>query len=220
MPFRSRPRPRPRLAPQVLLIALAFGWTLGLESQEPLAGLGGKLFEGLHRPARLLRGLKSPSVWLLLGVGGSQFVLQMVGRRYEEDFNHFHDHEHWPGLALLGIRLASCALFGWALRRSLRLERQPEIASFLRRLFVYGGSWFLCLPLLVLLAAVLPPYRRHQLVAGGSILLQTAALALLSRLFLSSSEFYKISSLAHLGFSLESAGMASASRVRGKLCVD
>lgn len=138
----------------------------------------------------------------------------------QEDFNHFHDHESWPGKALLGIRLGLCLVFGLALRRSLRLERQLEIASFLRRLCAYGVSWFLCLPLLVLIASVLPPYRRHQLVAGGSILLQAVALALLSRLFLSSSEFYSISSLAHLGFSLESAGMASASRVRGKLCVD
>ena len=36
-------------------------------------------------------------------------VLQAIGRTFEEDFNNFHDHEHWPGLALLGIRLALCA---------------------------------------------------------------------------------------------------------------
>ena len=42
---------------------------------------------------------------------------------------------------------------------------------------MYGLCWFLCLPLLVLLAALLPPYRRHQLVAGGAIVLQAAALA-------------------------------------------
>mmetsp|Transcript_13834 Transcript_13834/g.44497 ORF Transcript_13834/g.44497 Transcript_13834/m.44497 type:complete len:473 (-) Transcript_13834:106-1524(-) len=210
------------LSISLLLISLAFGWTLGLESQEPLAGLGGKLLEGLHRPARLLRGLQSPSVWLLSGIGGAQLLLQAAGRRYEEDFNHFHDHEHWPGLALLAIRLGLCALFAFALRRSLSLERQPEVASFLRRLLVYGLCWFLCLPLLVLLAALLPPYRRHQLVAGGAIVLQAAALALLSRLFVTSSEFYKISSLSHLGFSLEGGpGLGGgASRLKGKLCVD
>ena len=31
--------------------------------------------------------------------------VQAVGRTYEEDFNNFHDHEHWPGLCLLLIRL-------------------------------------------------------------------------------------------------------------------
>ena len=35
--------------------------------------------------------------------------------------------------------------------------------------------------------------------AGGAILLQSAALALLSTLFMQRSEYYKISSLAHLG---------------------
>ena len=79
----------------VLLIALAFGWTLGLESQEPIEGMVGRLLSGLHRPANLLRGLKSPSALLLLGIGGSQLILHGIGRRYEEDFNNFHDFEHW-----------------------------------------------------------------------------------------------------------------------------
>lgn len=71
--------------------------------------------------------------------------------------------------------------------------------SFLWRLRLLGCVWFLCFPCLVLCAVVLPPYRRHQLVAGGAIVLQSAALALLSTLFMTSSEYYKISSLAHLG---------------------
>ena len=79
----------------VLLIALAFGWTLGLESQEPLEGLVGRVLGGLHRPALLLRGLKSPSAMLLLGIGGSQVFLHTLSHGYDEDFNNFHDFEHW-----------------------------------------------------------------------------------------------------------------------------
>ena len=60
-------------------------------------------------------------------MAGRSELPQAAGRRYEEDFNHFHDHEHWPGLALLAIRLGLCALFAFALRRSLSLERQPEV---------------------------------------------------------------------------------------------
>ena len=120
-------------------------------------------------------------------------------RRYEEDFNNFHDFEHAPGLALLAIRLALCALFLWALRRSRRVERQREVLAFLERLMWFGGVWFVCLPALVLLALALPPYRRHQLVAGGSILVQGLALGLLSTLFSEGSEYYSISSLAHVG---------------------
>ena len=71
--------------------------------------------------------------------------------------------------------------------------------DFLERLTWFGAVWFLCLPTLVFLALALPPYRRHQLVAGGSIFVQAIALALLSTLFLEGSHFYKMSSLAHMG---------------------
>ena len=70
---------------------------MGLESQEPLEGLIGKLLGGLHRPATLLRGLRSPSALLLLAIGTTQFVLLGWGRSREEDFNNFHDFEHLPG---------------------------------------------------------------------------------------------------------------------------
>ena len=205
----------------VLLIALAFGWTLGLESQEPMDGLVGKLLAGLHRPGSLLRGFKSPSALLLLGIGALQVVLLAWGRSREEDFNNFHDFEHLPGLVLLGIRLALCALFLWALRRSRAVERQKEVLAFLEKLTWFGAVWFLCLPALVLLALGLPPYRRHQLVAGGSICVQALALALLSTLFSEGSTYYKNSSLAHVGQELPAFNLASRGKPRGpKLAVD
>lgn len=201
----------------VLLIALAFGWTLGLESQEPMEGFLGKLLSGLHRPATLLRGFKSPSALLLLGIGTSQVVLLAWGRTREEDFNNFHDFEHLPGMVLLGMRLSLCALFLWALRRSRAIERQKEVLAFLEKLAVFGATWFLCLPVLVLLALGLAPYRRHQLVAGGSIFVQAIALALLSTLFHEGSMYYKNSSLAHVGQELPAFG---GGRKGPKLCVD
>jgi len=200
----------------VLLIALAFGWTLGLESQEPLDGLGGKLLAGLHRPATLLRGLRSPTVMLLCGVGGAQFLLLCWGRSREEDFTNFHDFEHLPGMVLLGIRLALGGLFLGALRRSRAVERQREVLAFLERLAWFGSTWFLCLPALVIVALVLPPYRRHQLVAGGSVVVQAIALALLSLLFAEGSQYYKMSSLAHMGQQLPAFG----GRAGPKLAVD
>jgi len=198
----------------VLLISLGFGWTLGLQSQEPVEGFLGKVLAGLQRPATLLNGLRSPSSVLLLAIALVQLVLQAVGRGFEEDFNNFHDHEHWPGLCLLLIRLGLWGLFTWALRRSLAVEKQTEVVSFLKQLWMAGTVWFVCLPALVLFAMVLPPYRRHQLVAGGAIVLQTVALALLSTLFLQRSEYYRISSLAHMGSVFES------SYGTGKLAVD
>lgn len=202
----------------VLLIALAFGWTLGLESQEPIDGVVGKLLGGLHRPAMLLRGLKSPSVLLLIGIGALQVLLLASGRSREEDFNNFHDFEHVPGLILLGIRLTLGGLFFWALYRSRKIERQKEVLAFLEKLFWFGGIWFLCLPTLVVIALLLPPYRRHQIVAGGSIFVQAIALALLSALFTEGSHFYKMSSLAHMGNELPA--FSGPGRRGLKVCVD
>ena len=200
-----------------VLIALAFGWTLGLQSQEPVAGALGKLLAGFQRPGQLLRGLRSPAAVLLLVLASAQVVLQARGRAFEEDFNNFHDFEHWPGMALIGMRVALCALFVFALRRSIRLGGEKEVLSFLSRLRLLGCIWFLCFPGVVACATVLPPYRRHQLVAGGAIALQSAALMLLSTLFMQRSEYYKISSLAHVGSVFEGGFRAGRSK---KLCVD
>ena len=100
-------------------------WTLGLQSQEPIEGAFGQLLSGLQRPGVLMKGLRSPSAVLLLLLATTQFVLQARrpaptppssshtrffplltppppplaqawGRRFEEDFNNFHDFEHWP----------------------------------------------------------------------------------------------------------------------------
>ena len=109
-----------------VLIALAFGWTLGLQSQEPVAGALGKLLAGFQRPGQLLRGLRSPAAVLLLVLATVQVVLLAKGRTFEEDFNNFHDFEHWPGMALIGMRVALCAFFVYALHRSFRLGRQKE----------------------------------------------------------------------------------------------
>ena len=198
-----------------VLIALAFGWTLG--SREPVAGVLGKLLAGFQRPGQLLRGLRSPAMVTLLVLASVQVVLQARGRAFEEDFNNFHDFEHWPGMVLIGMRVALCALFVFALHRSFRLEQQKEVLSFLSRLRLLGCIWFLCFPGVVACAVMLPPYRRHQLVAGGAIVLQSAALMLLSTLFMQRSEYYKISSLAHVGSVFESGFGAGRSK---KLAVD
>ena len=121
--------------------------------------------------------------------------------------------------------LGLCALFLWALRRSQRVERQREVLSFLSKLMIFGSIWFLCLPFLVALALSAAPYHRHQLVAGGSIFGQFVALALLSTLFSESSQYYKASSLKHMGQELPQSlggafGGGSRAGLGAKVAVD
>ena len=54
-----------------------------------------------------------------------------------------------------------------------------QVIDFLHKLYTLGCVWFLCVPVLVLIALLLPPYRRHQLVAGGSIFVQFVGIAML-----------------------------------------
>ena len=55
----------------VMLIALAFGWTLGLESQEPLEGLAGRILGGLQASGAAA-GYPFAVALLLMSVGVAQ----------------------------------------------------------------------------------------------------------------------------------------------------
>lgn len=60
----------------VLVVSIGLGWTL----------IDGSTSRNIHR------------VWgLLLVVGALQFAVEVLSRKYEDDFSSFHDHDHWPG---------------------------------------------------------------------------------------------------------------------------
>ena len=63
-----------------------------------------------------------------------------------------------------------------------------------------GVLWFLVTPALVLVAPMLGKVMRHRFVTAGSVIMQTSSLLMMCRLFLTSStEYYKLSSMANMG---------------------
>ena len=44
-----------------------------------------------------------------------------------------------------------------------------QVLAFFSKLRLLGMFWFLCLPVLVLFAAALPPYRRHQVSPSSAL---------------------------------------------------
>ena len=65
----------------------------------------------------------------------SQLVLQAMGRRDEEDFNNFHDFEHWPGVMLTLIRLVLWGLFVYGMTTNmLTTNASGDLGRFLKRL--------------------------------------------------------------------------------------
>ena len=63
-----------------------------------------------------------------------------------------------------------------------------------------GVLWFLVTPALVVVAPMLGKVWRHRFVTAGSVFMQTSSLLMMCRLFLTSStEYYKLSSMANMG---------------------
>eukprot|EP00667_Euglena_gracilis_P011494 EG_transcript_11731 len=195
-----------------VLICMAFGWTLS----SPMSLITGARSPGglaaiFSQPADAGAALVFFSIFLL------QTVLQYLGRQYEDDFTQFHDYEHNPGYGLLALRVLSCVAFWIGTMGTIRSSRNADVASFLGRLTFIGTAWFLAFPILVISTSFMAPYNRHAVVAGGSIVLQSAALALFLKLFLSHSEYYKISSLSKMGTLFQSGGSLAHAR---KLATD
>ncbi len=128
----------------------------------------------------------------------AQMSLEIASRSYVDDFNGFHDHEHWPGYGLVFLRLVCLVIFLAGGRAALgAAERNdPDAARFLRDLRKIGGAWLAAFPFLVATAWCAPPLARHRYVAGGCATLQSVGLIGLGFLCLASERFLAVSSVA------------------------
>eukprot|EP00670_Eutreptiella_braarudii_P006037 CAMPEP_0174286196 /NCGR_PEP_ID=MMETSP0809-20121228/10852_1 /TAXON_ID=73025 ORGANISM="Eutreptiella gymnastica-like, Strain CCMP1594" /NCGR_SAMPLE_ID=MMETSP0809 /ASSEMBLY_ACC=CAM_ASM_000658 /LENGTH=469 /DNA_ID=CAMNT_0015382173 /DNA_START=39 /DNA_END=1448 /DNA_ORIENTATION=+ len=196
-----------------VLICMAFGWTLtapvSLIAGARQSGIMGGLAEIFGRPADLGAFLVFASILFV------QVILQILGRQYEDDFTQFHDYEHAPGYTLMAMRVFLCLAFWLGTMTTIRGSRDANVAGFLGRLTLLGTTWFLAFPVLVVCTAFLPPYNRHSVVTSGAITMQSFALCLFLYMFLSRSEYYKISSLSKMGtlFQTNSGGMAHGKKL-------
>eukprot|EP00457_Paulinella_chromatophora_P005492 gb/GEZN01005509.1/.p1 GENE.gb/GEZN01005509.1/~~gb/GEZN01005509.1/.p1 ORF type:complete len:474 (-),score=86.44 gb/GEZN01005509.1/:374-1723(-) len=178
----------------LLLIFVSFGWTLMEKSNfQP--------FQNVNKKSVLF------SLLLLL----LQICLEVASRQFEDDFNQFHDHEHWPGMVFLGLRVLLCGLFWYGTRCTLQNSSKPTSQKFLFKLRLLGCVWFLAFPCLVLVQPFVSPHMRHFVVTTGSISSQIVAMSLLGFLLTSSStEYFKVSSLRQMGDILPGAGANSS----------
>ena len=221
------------------LLALAFGWTLDATSIATGQGVGkdegdgskarrgvvpgvgmqlNKAMVHLSQPARLFR--RFTYAGAVMGCAAlAELVLLVWGRSYEGDFATFHDHEHTPGQLRVGLRVLLCLLFlaGCSLQLR-RVSADPPLASFVFRLQVLGTLWIAAFPAMVLLAGMLPPYRRHPVIVLVSIVLQSGALATLGYITLShGSSYRKVSTLRHVGTVFSDAASSATGGILKKL---
>ena len=154
----------------------------------------------MKSPIHVLTGKTLVATAFAGGIVFAQITLELLGRRYEEDFNSFHDHEHWPGAMLMLLRCGLTALFAVGISATIRhCPRDAPVSKFLRFLRVVGMAWFLAFPLLVCLSLFVKPTNRHTVVTSGAILGQSSALGLMLHSFLSnSSQYVKVSTVGRM----------------------
>lgn len=170
-----------------LLVAISFGWTMqGDFTRDAVFGT-------------VTRG--QLAVFVVIVIGSLQLLLEYVGRFYEEDFNSFHDHEHWPGTCLMLLRVALAGLLWFGVRHTLTQRNKAAVAQLLSRLRLAGIGWLLSFPILVLIIAPMASESsRHAVVTAGALISQCAALvAAGAQLLNMDSDFFKGSTLAKMG---------------------
>lgn len=101
----------------LVLIALAFGWTIPDPDLVMNPTSRNSFLASIARPADWVRKL-TPATVFVVSLVAANIVLELLGRNFEDDFNQFHDHEHWPGYTLMLIRVGLAALFAFGILRS------------------------------------------------------------------------------------------------------
>lgn len=195
------------------LICIGCGWTL-VDFGETLGGVGGSsgrggatrnAFEMLRNPKKIFSGAGGTGQTVvnlvavsIIFLATASALLIVFGKKDDNDFAAFHDHETTAGMLSALLRLLMGAFFFFAIRASKKaVKGQGKVVDFLSSLSVWGTAWFVAFPALLVVTELFPHYYHHFLVSGGVIVLQCAALLGLSRLFLlGTSEYSKLTELA------------------------
>eukprot|EP00494_Astrolonche_serrata_P006499 UN06523 len=199
----------------VVLLALSAGWTLKLpvlfdpegariddDDKAVTKGLKALTVSGwlsnLKNPLKIITGEALLPFLFFLVLFTFQVWLEYYGRQYEEDFNSFHDHEHWPGYLLMTVRVCWGILFYMGTRSTLKkenMDEQKDVQSYINKLSMYGALWFFAFPILVISSMFIPIHWRHMYVTGGSICFQTVALLMMLWNFGRDSSYLHLSTL-------------------------
>eukprot|EP00762_Andalucia_godoyi_P002966 ANDGO_04179.mRNA.1 hypothetical protein SAMD00019534_063650 len=71
-----------------------------------------------------------------------------------------YGYETPPGIVLCCLRLPMMIFFIWAIRTTLQIETDVEKRRFYKLFGICGSVWFLVLPVIVIIAALVVPWRR------------------------------------------------------------
>lgn len=204
-----------------VLLALACGWTLTDDSS------GMAFMVALRDPSKMFK-ITDSGVPAITAVPSALVVLlfiiffivvefyDLMTSNREDDHGKAHNHDSAAGRLLMLMEVAFCGLFLFTTSSTRKVVNLRQ-KDFLLWLMVAGALWFLVTPVLVVTSPMMARVSRHRIITVGSISLQSTALVLMCRLFLTrSSEYYKLSSMANMGTIVGLSGSGGSGRMGGK----
>lgn len=140
------------------------------------------------------RDFPSPEVYIsvMIILGFLHFILSAIEMSFSDAYYLFSNYDGLLGWLIFVSRVIMLIWLYWNLSDILD-KVPPNTNLFLRRFALASAAYILALPVLIFLAQALPPYKRQKFIVGSNILLQGLAMFLLSWLFTSKNQFYKIS---------------------------
>lgn len=140
------------------------------------------------------RDFPSPEVYIsvMIILAFMHFILTAVEMSLSDSYYLFSDFDGLTGWLIFGSRVVMLVWLYWNVEEIIE-QVPPNVNLFLRRFKLAAAGYILALPGLILLAQVLPPYKRHKFIVGSNILVQGFAMFALSWLFTSKKQLYKIS---------------------------
>lgn len=140
------------------------------------------------------RDFPSPEVYIsvMIILAFLHFILTAVEMSLSDSYYLFSDFDGLTGWLIFGSRVVMLIWLYWNVGEIIE-QVPPNVNLFLRRFKLAAAGYILALPGLILLAQVLPPYKRHKFIVGSNILVQGFAMFALSWLFTSKKHLYKIS---------------------------
>ncbi|GKY98307.1 hypothetical protein MPSEU_000788300 [Mayamaea pseudoterrestris] len=183
----------------ILLLSIASGWTLPSDVIAVNAATANhfqRLLREMGRPMANLRHFNAAGL-LAIFITVAHIVLAQLGRTFNEDFNSYHQFEHWPGRTLMGMRVILGFLFALTTIQTRIRCKAKQLRAFYKKLGILGFIWFQSLPLLTMGVNIFMPYHvRHPTISIGTALMQSSSIMLFAWLVTAHSSTYH--SLSHL----------------------
>jgi len=92
-------------------------------------------------------------------------------------------YESAPGIIILVVRVLTLIWFLWCLRKSVMEENHPSKREFYVRFAFFSSTWFILLPFIVVVAAIVAAWARYKIVEAMYVSMNAIALAVFGFLF-------------------------------------